>query len=222
MNKKVLLVGLHYTGPTISDVEIDTLGLCRPEIDENRAAYALYEYDLIVINPESYSHFIFGKKGKHSDSNSELYDLKQENDSYDLDTVFDYKDRSKELAAAAESGARVIWLLAEEKRQSFFGWRNVWVSYLNPELQNSISGSSIYKKKSRRVLKHKPGIKLNMYFDQVAADGWRLCIDTLPGNNKILANTPEGYNLGLEVNIGESIGWLLTPPTFFRSYYSTD
>ncbi|MDG1444635.1 MAG: hypothetical protein P8R02_18315, partial [Pseudomonadales bacterium] len=60
MTKKVLLVGLDYTGPKILDVDIETLGLCRPEVDEDRAAYALYEYDLIIINPKSYSHFIFG------------------------------------------------------------------------------------------------------------------------------------------------------------------
>ena len=84
LSKKVLLVGLEYSGPNVIDVEIETLGLCRPEIDEDRAAYALYEYDLIIINPQSYSHFIFGSAGEHSDSNSELYDLKRENNSYDL------------------------------------------------------------------------------------------------------------------------------------------
>ena len=66
MTKKVLLVGLEYSGPNITDVEIETHGLCRPEIDEERAAYALYEYDLIVINPQSYSHFIFGCSGEYN------------------------------------------------------------------------------------------------------------------------------------------------------------
>jgi hypothetical protein len=64
LSKKVLLVGLDYSGPNIIEVEIETLGLCRPEIDEDKAAYALYEYDLIVINPQSYSHFIFGSAGE--------------------------------------------------------------------------------------------------------------------------------------------------------------
>ncbi len=212
MAKKVLLVGLEYAGPEINAVEIETLGLCRPEIDEDCAAYALYEYDLIVINPESHSHFIFGKKGKYSDSCTELSDLKHENNSYDLDSVFDYKDRSEELKAALEGGARIIWLLAEEKRQSFFGWRNVWVAYLNAEVRKLLSCNSVYKKKSHRISIHKPGEKLRAYFDQVASDGWRLCIDVPPGTHKCMASTPEGYDLGVELNIGGSVGWLLTPP----------
>ncbi|MCR3904706.1 toll/interleukin-1 receptor domain-containing protein [Aeromonas hydrophila] len=212
MTKKVLLVGLEYTGPEINDVEIETLGLCRPEIDEDRAAYALYEYDLVVINPESYSHFIFGKKGEYSNSDTELGDLKRENNSYDLDSVFDYNDRSEELNAALVGGTRVIWLLAEEKRQSFFGWRNVWVAYLNKEVRKLISGNSVYKKKSRRVSIHKHGEKLEKYFDKVATDGWRLCIDIPPGVQKFMASTPEGYALGVEVKVGGSVGWLLTPP----------
>ncbi|MBW3807161.1 toll/interleukin-1 receptor domain-containing protein [Aeromonas jandaei] len=212
MTKKVLLVGLEYTGSEIKGVEIETLGLCRPEIDEHRAAYALYEYDLVVINPESYSHFIFGKKGKYSDSDTELGDLKRENNSYDLDSVFDYNDRSEELNAALLGGTRVIWLLAEEKRQSFFGWRNVWVAYLNKTVRKLLSGNSVYKKKSRRVSIHKHGAKLEKYFDQVATDGWRLCIDVPPGVHKCMASTPEGYALGVEVDVGGSVGWLLTPP----------
>lgn len=212
MSKKVLLVGLEYSGPNIVDVEIETHGLCRAEIDEDRAAYALYEYDLIVINPQSYSHFIFGKGGEHSDSSSELSDLKRENNSYDLDSAFDRNDRTEELKAALKAGTRVIWLLAEEKRESFFGWRKVWISYLNSEVEKLVSGSTIYKKKSRRVSITEQGSKLKPYFDQVAADSWRLCIDVLPGIHKCMANTPEGYDLGVEIDLGESVGWLLTPP----------
>lgn len=32
MIKKILLVGINYTGVPILDVEIDVLGLCRPEV----------------------------------------------------------------------------------------------------------------------------------------------------------------------------------------------
>ncbi len=45
---------------------------CRPEVDRDRAAYPLYEYDTIIINPQSYTHFLFGKAGEFS---NELYEL---------------------------------------------------------------------------------------------------------------------------------------------------
>jgi hypothetical protein len=212
LSKKVLLVGLEYSGPNVIDVEIETLGLCRPEIDEDRAAYALYEYDLIIINPQSYSHFIFGSAGEHSDSNSELYDLKRENNSYDLDTVFDYSDRSEEMKAALKNGCRVIWLLAEEKREQFFGYRKVWKSYLNKTVEKLVANNNVYTKKSRRVSITESGNKLTPYFEQVEKYGWRICIDTPPGINRCLAQTPEGYDLGLEIELGGNVGWLLTPP----------
>lgn len=212
LRKKVLLVGLDYSGPDIIDVEIETLGLCRPEIDEDRAAYALYEYHLIVINPQSYSHFIFGCEGKHSNSTSELSELKREDNNYDLDTVFDYSDRSEEMKAALKNGCRIIWLLAEEKREQFFGYRKVWISYLNKTVENLVSNNEVYNKKSRRVSITESGNKLVPYFEQVAKDGWRLCIDTPPGINKVLAQTPELYELGIEIDLGGNVGWLLTPP----------
>jgi hypothetical protein len=57
---KVLTVGLSYSGKALAGVEIENLGLCRAEVNEKRAAYPLYEYDVIIINPESYTHFLFG------------------------------------------------------------------------------------------------------------------------------------------------------------------
>ena len=83
MTTNVLLVGCSYSGPPIEDANIEVLGLCRPDIDRGRAAYVLYEYDVIVINPESYSHFMFGRATTHSASDRELWDLKQENNSLD-------------------------------------------------------------------------------------------------------------------------------------------
>ena len=62
--KRVLTVGLTYTGDKIDGVEIENLGLCQPDVDRERAAYPLYEYDTIIINPESYTHFLFGKAGE--------------------------------------------------------------------------------------------------------------------------------------------------------------
>ena len=59
--KRVLTVGLTYTGDKIEGVEIENLGLCQPDVNRERAAYPLYEYDTIIINPESYTHFLFGK-----------------------------------------------------------------------------------------------------------------------------------------------------------------
>lgn len=212
MTKKVLLVGLNYSGPSIINVVIETLGLCRPEVDEDRSAYALYEYDLIIINPQSYSHFLFGSAGDFSESKNELSSLKRENNSYDLDSAFDYHDRSEELKAALKNGCRVIWLLAEEKRENFFGYRKVWISYLNKQIEKLVSRNDLYKKKSRQLTVTKDGAKLKPYFDQIAEDGWRLCLDAPQGIHKCLAQTPENYDLGLEIDLGENVGWLLTPP----------
>ena len=50
--RRVLTVGVTYTGDVMDGVEIDNLGLCRPEVDRERTAYPLYEYDTIIINPE--------------------------------------------------------------------------------------------------------------------------------------------------------------------------
>ncbi|WP_210134470.1 hypothetical protein [Pseudotabrizicola sediminis] len=43
--KRVLTVGMTYTGDPVDGVEIENLGLCQPSVDQKRAAYALYEYD---------------------------------------------------------------------------------------------------------------------------------------------------------------------------------
>lgn len=85
MTTNVLLVGLKYTGPTIPDTKIDILGLCRPRVCEEKAAFALYEYDVIIINPLSYSHFLFGEESEYSGLDNELWELKAKNNHYDLD-----------------------------------------------------------------------------------------------------------------------------------------
>lgn len=97
-----------------------------------------YEYDLIIINPESYSHFIFGASTKHSASVNELWDLKSENNDYDLDTAFDSHDRSEELSAAIAQGTRVIWLLATQKHIKFFGLRSIFSGYANKTAKNLV------------------------------------------------------------------------------------
>ena len=68
MNSRVLLVGLEYDGPDIEGVTIETRGLCDPDISQTHAASPLYEYDVIMLFPKSYSHFIFGAPSEFSDS----------------------------------------------------------------------------------------------------------------------------------------------------------
>lgn len=85
--QSVLLVGSTYAGPPISDTRIDVLKLCRPSVDKDRAAYALYEYDVVIINRQSYSHFIFGLPTAHWSSERELWDLKGENIDFHLDRM---------------------------------------------------------------------------------------------------------------------------------------
>ena len=110
--RRVLTVGVTYAGDAIEGVEIDNLGLCQPDVDRERAAYPLYEYDTIIINPESYSHFLFGKAGEFSNELYELGKLKGQNDRYDIDSAFDAEDRRKEMEAAIADGATVIWCLS--------------------------------------------------------------------------------------------------------------
>src|SRR5437870_3225071 len=110
---RVLAVGLEQGDDfTIDGVEIDTLGLCRVEVDRDRSAFALYEYDVIIINPQSFSHFLFGCPTEFSGKDSELHQLKAKRESYDLDSLFDPDSRANELVAALERGAIVVWCLA--------------------------------------------------------------------------------------------------------------
>ena len=84
--RRVLTVGVTYTDEKIEGVEIENLGLCQPSVNQARAAFPLYEYDTIIINPQSYTHFLLGAAGEFSDDPRELGKLKRQNDSYDIDT----------------------------------------------------------------------------------------------------------------------------------------
>jgi len=117
--KRVLTVGITYTDAAIEEVEIENLGLCSSEVDHEQAAYPLYEYDTIIINPKSYTHFLFGKAGDFSNKPEELYMLKGKNNRYDLDNAFDSADREKEMEVAIANGATVVWCLSETKRVNF-------------------------------------------------------------------------------------------------------
>jgi hypothetical protein len=213
MAKNILLIGLEYTGSNIQDTKIDVLGLCRPSIDSDRAAYALYEYDVIIINPESYSHFLFGQRSIHSDSVNELWDLKAEKNDYDLDNAFDSNDRIKELSAAIAQGSRVIWLMAHQKHTKFFGRRSIYSGYVNLVVQTLVETAILYEKKSRRITTRPDVGQFEGYFEQLKKDGWGLCISNYGDALKSFATSPEGYSLGGRVEVGMSNAWLLTPPT---------
>ena len=212
--RRVLTVGVTYTGDTIDGVEIDNLGLCQPEVDHERAAYLLYEYDTIVINPETYTHFLFGKAGEFSDDLHELDKLKRQNNRYDLDSAFDGEDRRKELKAAIAEGATVVWCLSEPKRVNFFGYRETHVGYVAPKVARFVKRSELLVKKGRRMGPVDPDSPFARYFDVLArTGGWTLCLSDPGEGYASIAATPEGYSLGGKVTFGNTTGWLLTPPT---------
>jgi len=213
MTTKILLVGLSYTGPAIPDTTIDVLGLCRPKVCEAKAAYSLYEYDVILINPESYSHFLFGEATKHSTSNNELWELKAENNNYDLDSAYDALDRSAELTAAIAQGTRVVWLLTPDKRVHFFGWRSVYSGYANERIQRIVNSATKHHKKSKKLTFTPNENPFAAYFQQLQIDGWRMCISDVGEDVAAIAESPEGYCLGGRVTAANSAGWLLTAPT---------
>lgn len=192
MTKNILLVGLDYTGTEIPDVNIETLGLCQPSVSREKAAFALYEYDAIVINPASYTHFIFGKAGEFSNSPNELWDLKGQNNSYDLDSAFDAHDRGKELAAAIRQGTRVIWLLAEPKSTKFFGKRSVYIGYAHGVARRLVESGELYVKKTRRLEVDEEADGFGPYFDLLRREGWDLCLDLNDDGLQTFARSLEG------------------------------
>ena len=212
--RRVLTVGVTYTGDAMDGVEIDNLGLCQPVVDRERAAYPLYEYDTIIINPESYTHFLFGKAGEFSNELYELAKLKGQNDRYDLDSAFDGEDRRKEMKAALAEGATVVWCLSEPKRVNFFGYRETHLGYVAPEVARFVKRSELLVKKGRRMGPFDSDSPFARYFDVLAqTGGWTLCLsDPSEGYASVVA-TLEGYSLAGQVTIGTTTGWLLTPPT---------
>lgn len=218
MSKNILLVGCKYTGAPIPGTNIENLGLIRPSINSEKAAYPLYEYDLIIINPESYSHFIFGEETKHSPSLNELWDLKAENNKYDLDTAFDHYDRSEELNAAIAEGTRVIWLMAPQKYIKFFGTRSIFIGYVNDIARKLVEQSAIHEKKSRRLTIKAEAGEFAPYFEKFKSDGWRICLSEHKNNLEPFALSPEGYTLGGKLNLGSTSAWLLTPPANQEGY----
>lgn len=213
MPTNLLLVGCSYAGPPISDTTIDVLGLCRPTIDKSRSAYVLYEYDVVIINPQSYSHFMFGVPTVHSTSEKELWDLKTESNDFDLDTAYDQNDRSQELSAAIAQGTRVIWLLAKQKHIKFFRLRSLFDGYANGVAKKLVESGTLHEKKSRRLSISGDVGDFNPYFERLQSDGWTICLSDHSDSVEPFALTPEGYTLGGRVKVGSSYAWLLTPPS---------
>lgn len=211
--RRVLTVGVTYTGEAIDGVEIENLGLCQPRVNQERSAFPLYEYDTIVINPQSYSHFLFGAPGEFSNEPHELSKLKQQNDSYDIDSAFDSADREKEMEAAIADGATVIWCLSEPKRMNFFGYRETHLGYVAPKIAKFVKRSDLLVKKGRRVGEVDPDSHFTRYFDVLSRTGWTVCLSDPAEGYVSIASTPEGYSLGGQVTLGTTTGWLLAPPT---------
>lgn len=213
MMRRVLTVGMTYTGEKIDGVEIENLGLCQPRVNKERAAFPLYEYDTIILNPQSYTHFLFGAEGEFSNELHELGMLKRQNDSYDFDSSFNAGDREKELQAAIADGATVIWCLSEPKRVNFFGYRETHLGYAAPKVASFVKLSDLLVKKGRRTGSVDPDSPFARYFDVLSRTGWTLCLSDPSEGFASIASTPEGYSLGGHVTLGTTSGWLLTPPT---------
>lgn len=211
--KKILTVGVTYTGESIEGVEIENLGLCRPEADHDKAAFPLYEYDAIIINPASFSHFIFGTETEFSKELYELGALKRKNEKYDLDAAFDGEDRRKEMKAALEKGANVIWCLSEPKRHNFFGYRETHLGYLTSSVAKLIKSSDLTMKKGRQLAKLDQESPFVDYFKELSKSGWTFCLADIEEGYSSIAETPEGYSLGGRYDNGSISGWILTPPT---------
>lgn len=213
LTKQVLTVGLTYAGDNLPGVEIENLGLCQPSVSNKNAAFPLYEYDTIIINPSSFTHFLFGKEGKHSRANLELHKLKQDKEAYDFDNLFDRLDRENEMAAAIAAGSNVVWCLSEPQQQNFYGYRTTHLGYVAPKVAAFVKRSDLLVKKGRKMGSVDHDSPFTKYFQSLSRSGWTLCLgDTAEGYTSI-ASTPEGYSLGGRLNIGSTSGWLVTPPT---------
>jgi hypothetical protein len=211
--QRVLLVGLDYSDSVLGAASIDIKGLCRSEIAPERSAAALYDYDVIIINPLSYSHFMFGQKGPYSDSSKELWDLKRQDDHYDLDAAFDLQERQAELRAALKGGARVVWIMVQDKKIHFFGWRSLYQAYLSHVVEILASRGNIITKESKKLTVNRSSHPLAKYFEQVSHDGWTVCGSFREDQDYlVLASTPDDKLLGLELEVEGARAWMVTPP----------
>ncbi len=211
--RRVLTVGVTYTGEKIEGVEIENLGLCQPGVNRDAAAFPLYEYDTIVINPQSFTHFLFGRAGEFSNEPYELGKLKSQNEHYDIDSAFYAEDRQREMEAALSAGATVVWCLSDPKRVNFFGYRETHLGYAAPKVAAVVKRSGLLEKKGRRMGAVDPDSPFTRYFDVLSRTGWTFCLSDPAEGITSIASTPEGYSLGGHAALGTTVGWLLTPPT---------
>ncbi len=212
--QRVLTVGLRYSGPDIPGTIIETAGLGRPSILQDRAAFALYEYDTIIINPASYSHFLFGEETEFSHEQWELGALKNSNEQYDLDTLYRGAERSAELDAAIAHGANVFWCMAEQKRQNFFGYRSTKIGYANDRLYGLIKMRSVERLRGRTVEILDRTSPLTPYFEYLAQNEYQFVMPEPIDGIEPFAVTPTAACIGGAVlsEEGEKLGWLVTPP----------
>jgi hypothetical protein len=168
---------------------------------------------VIIINPASFTHFLFGKEGPHSNEPYELNKLKKDNDNYDIDSAFDSGDRAKEMEAAIAAGVNVIWCLSESKLQNFYGYRETYLGYVAPKVAALVKQADLQMKKGRRMGAVDPDSPFVRYFESLARSGWTFCLGDIVKGYTSIASTPEGYSLGGRVKLGSTKGWLMTPPT---------
>ncbi|MCY1081794.1 toll/interleukin-1 receptor domain-containing protein [Archangium lansingense] len=210
---RVLLVGLTFDGKPPDGVMIETKGLGHPSVIGEQAAAPLYDYDVIIINPQSYSHFMFGGPTEHSSKPDELIRLKHVDPGKDIDDVFHRVERERELEGALSEGTRVIFVAAPPKLESFFGKRSSHLGYLHEGLRQFFKLADLEQKQSRKVRSVGTAPDLADYFDALRADGWTL---TWRHHGKAseqrLLEAPDGGVLGSVLELDGSRVWLVTPP----------
>ncbi|MBP9092721.1 toll/interleukin-1 receptor domain-containing protein [bacterium] len=216
--KHVLTVGLSYTGKPLKDVKIENLGLCSPQVSAKQAAFPLYEYDTIVINPASYSHFFFGSSTDFSSSKDELVSLKHANNLWDIDTIFRAGERIDELKKAIANGAAVVWCLSEPKSEKFYGYRETTIGYAAPPVAELVSKMGLEVKKGRKIIFEDCPSPFQGYFQALETSGWFLGLtDSSQTGFESIARGPDGIHLGGRIVLPRCEGWLITPPVTAES-----
>lgn len=211
---RILAVGLEQGADyTIPSVDIETLGLCRAEVDSHRAAFPLYEYDAIIINPQSFSHFLFGGPTAHSDVGAELYSLKRERDAYDIDSLFDPLEREAELVAAIERGATIVWCLSPSRRQNMFGYRETWMGYCASSLHKAIKSSGTTVRKGREIGKMEGDWPFHRFYGVLRDTMWATSMPDPSAGITTKVWTPDGQSLGAWFEKDHVSGWITTAPT---------
>ena len=130
-----------------------------------------------------------------------------------ISTVWRESARERELVVALREGARLVWLMAIEKRSSFFGKRSNYSGYANQSCLQIMGSAFVEQKRSRKLSIDISPNPFETYFEQLRIDAWNIWISNWRGEATTLASTPEGNALGLELALGGYRAWLLTPPT---------